>query len=153
MDKKQYAVVLTLAVVAGLLGGVVSSFLFVGTPVFAQKTDVAEVIRAERFEVVDENGMLRALLSLGTDGEPGLRLYDKNGQHRAALSLLNNGEPRLGLYDKDGSRAVLGVVDGEPRLWFFDQNGKYRAALVLNADEEPRLSFIDKNGNVIWRAP
>jgi len=73
MDKKQYTLTVTLAVVAGLVGGVVSSWLFVGTPVFAQKTEVAWVIKANRFTVVDEDGKERAALTL-LAGEPRLFL-------------------------------------------------------------------------------
>jgi len=36
MGKKPYVLTVALAVVAGLVGGMVSNFLFVGTPVFAQ---------------------------------------------------------------------------------------------------------------------
>ncbi len=96
----QYAVVLTLAIAAGLVGGVVSSWLFVGTPVFAQKSEVAEVIRAKRFEMVDEDGMLRAALTL-LAGEPRLFLYDKDEKVRAGLALVD-GEPHLRLFDKNG---------------------------------------------------
>ena len=96
----QYAVVLTLAVVAGLVGGVASSWLFLRAPLFAHKTpQVAEVIRARSFELVDEDGELRAALTL-VNGEPFLGLKDKNDKLRAALTLVN-GEPFLGLRDKD----------------------------------------------------
>jgi len=99
MDKRQYAVVLTLAVFAGLLGGVVSSWLFVGTPVFTQKTEVGEVIRAKEFWV-EEDGNLYATLRVSYE-EPGLYLYDKNRKGRAAFSM-RAGEPRLELYDENG---------------------------------------------------
>ena len=101
MDKKQYIMTVVLAVVAGLVGGVVSSWLFLGAPVFAQKTpQVAEVIRAERFWVVDQDEKLRAALSL-VAGEPSLFLYDKNGKRHARLGMVA-GEPRLRLWNKNG---------------------------------------------------
>jgi len=122
MNKRQYAVMLALAVVAGLLGGMVSNFLFVGTPVFAQKTpQVAEVIRAGRFEVVDKDGKVRALLSL-VDGEPGLLLRDKDGKGGVGLALGGAGRGSgLSFRDKDGKRSVMLApgADGEPLpfLW------------------------------------
>ncbi len=119
-----------MAVFAGLLGGVVSSWLFVGTPVFAQKTEVAGVIRAERFEVVDKNGKFRAVFYLW-EGEPSLALFDKNGKNPALLAL-ENGKPLLALADK---------------------NEKRRAGLFLSADGEPYLGLFDQNGKVIWSAP
>ncbi len=128
----QYAVVLTLAVVAGLVGGVASSWLFLRAPMFAHKTpQVAEVIRAKQFVVVDQDGNMRAELSLNKDGEPGLRLYDKDGKTSVMLSLNK---------------------DEEPSLWLADKSGKRRAGLGLD-NGEPRMAFVGKNGQVLFRAP
>jgi len=129
MSRKQYGLMLVLAVIAGLVGGVVSSFLFMGTPVFAQKTEVADIIRAKRFEVVDKDGKLHAALYL-LAGEPGLVLYDKNEKPCAEFSLYN----------------------GEPGLSFRDKNSKSRFVLGLD-NGEPLLRFTDKNDKVIWSAP
>lgn len=61
MNKKQYGLLLMVAVVAGLVGGVVSSWFLMGSPVFAQKAPEHEkVLQAERFEVVDQAGKGRA---------------------------------------------------------------------------------------------
>jgi len=163
MNKKQYVLTVALAVVAGLLGGVVSSFLFMGTPVFAQKTEIPEVIRAKSFEVVDKDGKRRAALGM-VFGEPSLALFDKNDKRRALLSLLD-GEPGLYLYDKNEQpRAALGMDGGEPGLWLKDKNNKLRAALgraeleVMKTGETRQrpagsLVLFDKDGNVIWSAP
>jgi len=143
MDKKQYVLTAILCMFASLVGGGAVSWLFMGTPVFAQKTEVVEVIRAERFEVVDKDGQGRAALGLFL-GEPYLSFRDKNGQERAELGL-NNGEPGLGLGDKNGKiRAVLYLEDGEPGLWLNDKNGNLRAELSLDKGE-PDLSLYDKN--------
>jgi len=137
MDKKQYTLTVVLAVFAGLVGGVVSSWLFIGTLVFAQKPEVAEVIVAKRFLVVDEDGKPRAALG-PVDGEPGLWLADKNGTYRAALNLLG-GDSYLRFTDKDGQlRAVLGEVT---------EAGETRQRPVSS------LVLFDKEANVIWSAP
>ena len=102
-----------------------------GTPVFAQKTpQVAEVIKAKRFEVVDLDGNTRAALSV-LDGEPRLWLKDKNGKTSVMLSLNK---------------------DEEPSLWFADKSGQRRAGLGLD-NGEPRMAFVGKNGQVLFRAP
>src|SRR5712692_8737214 len=170
MSKKQYGVVLVVAVVAGLVGSVVSSWFLMGSPVFAQKAPQHEkVLQAEKFEVVDRDGKLRAVL--GTDpsgsvnlllydragkqgagqfgmlpnGNSGLLLYDQAGKIRATLQLLD-GEPSLDLSGKDEKpRVQLFTTDGEPRLRLLDQAGKLRAALGI-FDGEPGLSFLDKEG-------
>lgn len=101
MGKKQSLLTIVLAVVAGFIGGGVSSWILTGRAVFAQPTpEQAKVIRAERFEVVDKDGKVRAGLGLA-DGGPGLRLYDKDEKPRAVLGLFQ-GEPYLRLYGEDG---------------------------------------------------
>ena len=133
MDKKQYPLTVALSMLTGLVGGVVSSWLFVGTPVFAQRSGVAEVIRAERFEVVDQDGKVRAVLdTIPVTGEPVLSLMAKYGKGGAFLDLMLN---------------------GEPHMVFRNKNGEDRAVLGLNSDGEPLLRFTDKNGKVIWSAP
>ncbi len=151
----QYAVVLTLAVVAGLVGGVASSWLFLRAPMFAHKTpQVAEVIRAKQFVVVDQDGNMRAELSLNADGKPGMALYDENEKYRVTLGLNKDGEPGLRLYDKDGKTSVMLSLnkDEEPSLWLADKSGKRRAGIGLD-NGEPRMAFVGKNGQVLFRAP
>src|SRR2546427_8194711 len=74
MSKQQYGVLLAVALVSGLLSGVVSSYFMVGWLIAAQKLPpqvveqpphTAKVIQAERFEVVSKDGKIRAVL-----GEP-----------------------------------------------------------------------------------
>ena len=164
MDKRQYMLTVALAVVAGLVGGVVSSWLFMGAPVVTQKTpQVAEVVGAERFEVVDKDGKLRAALWLD-NGEPNLVLADKTGKIRAKLSLAD-GKPALWLADKNGKpRAGLSLLNEEPTLVLADKTGKTRAVLGYTeieaiptggTEKRPVSSLVlsDKEGKVIWSAP
>jgi hypothetical protein len=66
-----------LIAVSGFLGGVVSDVVLRGTPAAAQMEDaVADVVRAKRFEVVDDAGKPRASLSLDPDGRPFLGVLD-----------------------------------------------------------------------------
>src|SRR5713101_1207942 len=94
MNRKQDRLMLIGALVAGLVGGAVSSWFCMGSPAFAQKmTEPAKFIRAERFDLVDKDKKLHALLSLA-GGEPNLALYDEDQRVRAELSLSVTGEPR-----------------------------------------------------------
>lgn len=70
---------------------------------------IEKVIRAERFEVVDAAGNVRALLAVDKDGMAALKLADAAGMARAELSVENVG-PKLGLYDAAGR-----VIFQEPR--------------------------------------
>jgi len=55
MNSKPQGISIALGLIAGLIGGVVSSQFLTGAPVCAEKIpQEATVIRAEKFEVVDE---------------------------------------------------------------------------------------------------
>ena len=96
-----------------------------------KQVPVAKVLRAERFEVVDSSGKVRAALETLPDGSPGLTLRDKDGQMRAGL-LLSNGSPGLSLWGKDG---------------------KGGAMLAVRADGSPELALYDKDGRLVWQTP
>jgi hypothetical protein len=101
-----------LAAVAGLIGGVVLSQLSTaGTPVLARPTpQMAEVVRAEKFELVGQTGTRRALLELEPNGEPALKLYDAEGNLRAGLSLRPDGGPNLLFWDGQTTTPRAGLA-------------------------------------------
>jgi len=61
-----------------------------------------EVVRAQRFEVVNPRGEVCAELVVWGNRTPSLRLRDKTGKERAGLRLNRDGTPQLLLRDKDG---------------------------------------------------
>ena len=91
MSKKRSSLTVILALVSGLAGGMISSQLSVGKPVFA-KTD--RIITAEKFVLVDKGGV-RGYWTTGKDGnvsltmtsKVGLFLTDRNNRERAEISL------------------------------------------------------------------
>lgn len=110
MSKKQYRLFIVFAVASGLIGGIVSSLLLTGVPVFArqQKQARAKSILAKSLVLVDENGQYRAMLFLGANNQPTLILTDENERPRFALTLKHSGEPSLNLIGKGGqSQAML----------------------------------------------
>ena len=77
MNGKQTVLIVAVALVAGLVGGVVASWFLMGAPVFAQKAPQPEkVLQAEKFELVDQAGKTRAGLRMAPNGRLGLDLYD-----------------------------------------------------------------------------
>jgi hypothetical protein len=72
-----------LAVAAGFIGGIVSQHLAL-TPVFAQgSTPAAKEIRAEKFVIVDENGLPRGAFGINPkDGWPTIEFTGATGQLR-----------------------------------------------------------------------
>ena len=87
------------------------------------------IVKANKFILVDENGKEHASLAMDALG-PRLRLFDENGKPRTSLAVDVNG-PMLGL---------------------FDVNGKNRAGLGVDKDG-PMLGLLDEDSKVIWFAP
>lgn len=108
------------------------------------RTEAPEVIRAQRFELVDGEGRVRGALEVGLpDDSPGLILLDDKGELRAGLGLLPDGGPRLELSDeKSQTRAAVGVTDLEATA-----TGEARRTA------ESSVVLFDREGKVIWRAP
>jgi hypothetical protein len=106
---------------------------------------VPEVVRAHKFELLDDNGKVRASLDLLRD-QPTLNLLDENGKLRVALSA-DNGGPSLALSDGNGrTRASLKVTENGSAFALTDENGISR--LVLNVDKNGPggLGLLDKDG-------
>jgi len=119
----------------------------------AGKTSAPELIRAQKFELVDAEGRVRIEMSMGVNGQaPGIRLLDEKGQRCAALSLLPDGRPGLLFLDEKGrGGAKLSLeADGRPILWLNDEKRKVRAALGLGPDGSPGLLLCDWEGEVMW---
>jgi len=138
-----------------------------------------QVVRAQRFQLIDGEGRTRVEIRMGrmggTDGRsPAIWLCDQKEQARIELSLFPDGSPRVALADDKGRtraelaladgrpgvaladekgqpRAALGVFpDGNPTLGIADENGKWRAMVMVNSDGSPGLGFLDAKGK--WRA-
>ena len=132
----------------------------------AQGSGVPTAIRANAFVLVDENGKMRARLSVNKNGvalallnrngipgaaltvvkgAPGLTLYDENAKGGAVLAVGKDG-PGLTLFDENGKAdATLAVLKGEPGLSLLDEKGKDRAVLAVGKDG-PGLALFDENG-------
>ena len=119
------------------------------------KMSAPEVIRAQRFEVVDAEGKVQAVLGLRRDGGATLDLSDAKGLKRATLTLLPDpGGPILVLSDARGEiRATLTVQQGGPSLTMRDAKGEERATLEVRRDGSPNMALRDADCKVMWEAP
>ena len=123
--------------------------------------DVPEVIRAQRFEVVDEKGSVLALLgSLPSPlGGAQLVLNDDRGKGRALLYVFTagrwEGETNLILTDVRGQpRVKLRVSpEGSPGLNLNDENGHMRAVLAFGRTGDPALALLDEKSELIAGLP
>jgi len=121
----------------------------------ARPSKVAKVIEAEKFVLLDTNGMVRGKLAIGGDGASGLLLYDGNGIRRVTLSASTNYISGLGLNDTSGKRrAGLSVhPGGYLSLTFADRNEIQRAVMGVMPNGASGLTFSDKEGKIIWKSP
>jgi hypothetical protein len=116
-----------------------------------------EVVRAERFELVDPKTGVRARLKLEPDGDPRFIMHDESGNSRARLGLGDGGRPFLTLLDRSqNSRASLSLSEnGTPllRLRDADSEKMIHASLGTSKDHCPWLAVVDEDGDTIWGVP
>lgn len=112
----------------GALVVAVGFMITVGAAFFIVTTTTSQVktVTAQKFEVVDESGKVRAVLGLGEEGRPLLSFTDMNGSNRAALFVGQGESPGLALFDanKESRVGLFLVAGGEPTLEFYDANGR-----------------------------
>ncbi len=114
----------------------------------------AEVVRARRFELVDDNDEVRALLATGPDGAASLEFVSDGETLRASIGVNMSGTAVIALRDETGRVRVRVAVEssGSPATFNIrDEADRVRAQMLLhddavgitlsNADGEP-AAFI-----------
>jgi len=109
----------------------------------------ARVIKAERFELLDKNGNIRAELGTQPDGSA-ILAFVNNGKASVLLRGVETG-PRLHLTATDG--AYAGLSASSAGVVMAMSQGKSEVSLVIDILRNPSLGLIDKDGKVIWSAP
>ncbi|MDA1256562.1 MAG: hypothetical protein O3C10_01755 [Chloroflexi bacterium] len=69
--------------------------------------EVPDLVRAKRFELVDDDGHTRAVIGRLGDGSPHVVLADTDGRMRCAIWLAPNGTPSVAFFDNNGRRSWL----------------------------------------------
>lgn len=147
MNIKQYAWIVVIALIIGLIGGAASSQFFMGKPVFAEKKQTQEkIVRAQGFVLVDEEGnALASLLSSKPSNRPTLSMEYKDGSYFLEISpgliKITDKNRRLRL------RLSLNELD-YPSIKLSDGEGRLRAALGAAS-----LILFDPDERPIWSAP
>jgi hypothetical protein len=180
MAKSQYMVMLVLALVAGVIGGALSSKILWRQQEIPEDSIMKKVIVANEIHLVDHQGKARWVLAFSKDGEPSVTFVNKEGWAPMAMGVNRHGfpffnmilQPRKGggpsLTLMDGrmkNRAVLGLWEnGEPHLTLLDRNGQVRATLGSTVIRDSMtgssvrrpcssLVLFDEKGKIIWSAP
>ncbi len=172
MNRKQYLLLVALTVLAGLIGGAVSNWVFMARSAVAEGVPTAEeVVLAKRFILADEKGNIRSIwgvtpgddevalmfldkdgkvrVNMGTrSGSAGLIVGDKNEKSRAIMSVNPNGDPMLTLSGKNGVEKIdlfQSTIFPGMGLIFTDKNEKQRVSIRVNSSGTSILS-LDKSG-------
>jgi hypothetical protein len=180
MAKSQYMVMLVLALVAGVIGGALSSKILWRQQEIPEDSIMKKVIVANEIHLVDHQGKARWVLAFSKDGEPSVTFVNKDGWAPMAMGVNRHGfpffnmilQPRKGggpsLTLMDGrmkNRAVLGLWEnGEPHLTLLDRDGQVRATLGSTVIRDSMtgssvrrpcssLVLFDERGKIIWSAP
>jgi hypothetical protein len=83
VSRRRFGFLVVVTFVGSLIGGAVSGWWLVPSPVKAQKING---VNAEEFLLLDASGKARAGLGLDKNGEVGLVLTSRDGNRRLALS-------------------------------------------------------------------
>jgi hypothetical protein len=115
----------------------------------------AEVVRAKRLEIVDDEGKVRAVLGTDEQGVVSLSIFDASGRLRASLNAEENPEKAsgLGVFDTNGKlRAAVGMGNDPgngPFFSLYDTDGIPRVLLGMDSDpgKGSYLALLDTEGN------
>lgn len=137
MNKKQYGLIALLALVGGLIGGMVSAQFFTINPVHAQKkSKPANVIEANEFRLVDEKGKVLAELKERTLDTISLKT-------RKVTRSLPTGEPVLVMYGKYNE---MSLSDTKLHIRNKGLLAKMRNSILLYLNPEPYFILQQNEG-------
>ena len=161
MNRTERWVMLTIALVAGLTGGLVSG-RFLVEPVTAQETTKRfKYIEAEAFRLVDRDGKQRAVLGAVEKGNERtgtlFGFLDASGKIRIVVGLEETGGPFLRFNDSSGKQRLYvglrhdGVKEtGEPVIMLLDGKEMDRIVLLNDDSHGPAMKLSGAGDNAIW---
>jgi len=162
MNRKQFLLTLLLAVISAFLGGALGVWLLMPQSVLAQDGPQKQTIEAERFVLKDDQGRMRADLSMILPG-PALKIYDAEGEMQTFVGegvvavyrdgVLGEGyvfiaggdTPKITITDGKGSQAALGTGwatfrDGDGSQASLESSG------ATFTGDSPKITIIDEQG-------
>ena len=145
---------------AGLIGGVVGAFLFTrldhgratATPAYAPMPRRAEIVSANRIQLMDAGGKVRAEFAMTADNGPVLSFYDRAGRNRLELGLYSPAEgeaPSVVLNDADQHAAGIFRLFGphDTPVIVLKNGGRDRSVFGLNPNStDPFLANYAGDG-------
>jgi hypothetical protein len=137
---------LIVAVAGGFIGGSLSNRMG------SVRAAAPDVIRASRFELIDESGRRIGVWERNSKGQS-LTFVGKDGNQQIAFGLLNSSYPFLDMTGRDGKlRLTLRLGrDDKPLLGMSDE--KWEGRLLLGFIEHDVSSSRDDDWGLLFRAP
>ena len=113
------------------------------------------VVRAQKFELLDADGTVKAVLGQVEDGNPAFVLYGSNGERRVALRVMGDDTARLHLFHRDGTpRAWMGLEwTGRPSFQLFGEDMRARTSVGIQSDGSGHMDVMDEKAQIEWSAP
>jgi hypothetical protein len=139
---------LVAALMAGAIGGAASARMWPAPASALADQQMLTSISAKQFEVMDEQGNMRAKLNVSGEGMTHLGLYDQQGIERAALVVTKEGTSMLALSGDDGKpRLAANVATHEGPAAFSLLIPDSTTAAALSMDRDVRaLELADGKG-------
>lgn len=110
------------------------------------------VLQAERFEIVDQDGQARMILSVD-DGCPCMELLDSSGHLRATLYVGPQGEPGLafGRNTKDINLLLYVDRNGAPQIRL--RQTELESHVIIHTVPAPSITLNDGLSQIVMQTP
>ena len=144
MGKQRYFLLVIMALVSGLVGGMISNQLLVDRPAFA---GLDNTITAEKFVLADKGG-IRGLWATDKGGNVSLTLKSTVGD----IVLIAGDQGNLLRIDAGSGTVGLQVEDNRAGLFLIDRNGTKRGEFNLQGSKVTS-KLMGNAGQVLWSAP
>lgn len=106
----------------------------------------AHTVRAERFELVDTTGAVRATLGTDENGQVSVTLFDQDGRRRASLAADRAGTG-LRLFTASGTTALLLATSSQVALVAVQDDAGHPAVILgVGPDGQRGVSLCDRAG-------
>ena len=107
------------------------------------KPSVPQVVRAQKFELTDSKGNVKAVMATTDDGLAVIKLFDKEGKP----SVLVDSAGQITIMGAEQKpNVVVGKTESGYGIGVYDSKGTYRAGLNITGDE-PMFTLRDKDSN------
>lgn len=141
----------SIVIIVATLGIVASSYVTA-----EPRRNTSNIVRAERFDLIDKQGQVIASLSAMGDGWPGFAVV-MGGNPNAIMSVLIIKDEGVFLKVNDPKSTVeTGLLlrsSGEAALEIGEFAGKAKAAIGIDKHSAPYMRLIDRSGKVITQTP